>query len=219
MEPGDVSLLTAHLQGDRRAFEKLVHRHADSLFGYLMRICRNRQNAQDLFQQSFMKVHQRADTFKAQGNFKSWLFTIATRLAIDAARKAKRDEKRLTGFMYNSPSQNTLDSSNPDGTSDMNMRNSSPTAINSTAAGCSERNESNPLRMAELSEQRQLVRNALGQLPAGQRSAVVLTYYQGLSYKEASQVLGCSLGTVKTQIYRALRKLAQLLPEERGHGL
>ena len=216
MEPGNGSLLSAHMQGDQRAFEQLVRTHADSLFGYLMRICRNRQNAEDLFQQSFMKVHQRADTFKAQGNFKSWLFTIATRLAIDAARKEKRDKKLLDHYAYNLPSQSTLDSDNPNKTDNPTHRNISQTAADAVSVDCDEQNKCNPLKLAHLSEQKMLVRKALLQLPAGQRSAVVLTYYQGLTYKEAAYVLGCSLGTVKTQIFRALRKLAQLLPEGQG---
>ena len=213
MEPGNVSLLNAHIKGDQRAFDQLVRTHADSLFGYLMRICRNRQNAEDLFQQSFMKAHQRADTLKAQGNFKSWLFTIATRLAIDAARKEKREKKLLDHYAHNSPSQSTLESNNPGKTDDSSHREISQTAANAVSVDFHEQNKCNPLRLAHLSEQKMLVRKALLKLPAGQRSAVVLTYYQGLTYKEASQVLGCSLGTVKTQIFRALRKLAKLLPQ------
>ena len=184
MEPDKVSLPKAHLQGDQRAFEQLIRTHADSLFGYLMRICRNRQNAEDLFQQSFMNAHLKADTLEDPGKFKSWFFAIATRLAIDAARKEKRDKKLLDHYDHNRLSQSTL--------------------------------ETNPLKLAHLTEQKMLVRKALLKLPAGQRAAVVLTYYQGMSYKEASEALGCTLGTIKTQIFRALRQLAKLLPE--GHG-
>ena len=216
MEPGKVSLLSAHMQGDQRAFEQLVRTHADSLFGYLMRICGNRQNAEDLFQQSFMKVHQRADTFKAHGNFKSWLFTIATHLAIDAARKEKRDKKLLDDYAHNHPSRSTLQQNNPGRTGHPTFLTLSRNVADAVSVDYDEQNKCNPLKLAHLSEQKRLVRKALLQLPAGQRSAVVLTYYQGLTYKEAAHVLGCSLGTVKTQIFRALRKLAKLLPEGQG---
>ena len=60
------------------------------------------------------------------------------------------------------------------------------------------------------------MRQVIGVLPARQRATLILAYYQQLTYPEVAEVLGCSVGTVKTQMYRALRTLAQKLPEHSG---
>ena len=67
-----------------------------------------------------------------------------------------------------------------------------------------------------LNEQKAQLRRALAELPKRQRATLVLSYYQGLSYSEVAQVMGCSLGTVKTQVYRALRRLSKQLPDAAG---
>ena len=69
----------------------------------------------------------------------------------------------------------------------------------------------NPLDAAVQAERKVKLREALEHLPPRQRATLVLAYYQGLTYPEVAKTLGCSLGTVKTQMYRALRKLARLL--------
>ncbi len=73
-----------------------------------------------------------------------------------------------------------------------------------------------PSHEAVKAEQKELVRQALESLPARQKATLVLAYYQQLSYREVATVLGCSVGTVKTQMFRALRTLAQRLPDVSG---
>jgi len=65
-------------------------------------------------------------------------------------------------------------------------------------------------------EQKEQVRQAVESLPANQRATLVLAYYQQLSYREVAEVMGCSIGTVKAQMYRALKTLAQRLPDVSG---
>ena len=89
MEGLDESLVAAHLQGDPAAFRELVRRYGDGVLGYLFRMTGNRDQAEDLFQETFKRVHEKARTFRG-GSFKSWLFTIATRIAIDRLRRNKR---------------------------------------------------------------------------------------------------------------------------------
>ena len=85
----DKSLIDAHLQGDTTAFGELVRRHGDSLLGYLTRMTGSREQAEDLFQETFKRVHEKADTFRGS-RIKSWLFAIATNVAIDGMRKSRR---------------------------------------------------------------------------------------------------------------------------------
>ncbi|MHC4175230.1 MAG: RNA polymerase sigma factor, partial [Planctomycetota bacterium] len=181
METTDKSLLDAHRQGDKMAFEELLRRYGDIVLGYLMRMSGNREKAEDLFQETFKRVHEKAHTFRGTG-FKSWLFTIATRVAIDGLRR----RRRLQVVSLNQK----LDCANSSG--------------QESCAVVVADNSYEPSQEAIRAEQTQQVRQAVESLPAKQRATLVLAYYQQLSYPEVAEVLGCSIGTVKTQMYRAL---------------
>ena len=148
----------------------------------------NRSQAEDLFQETFKRVHEKAHTFRG-GHFKSWLFTIATRTAIDSVRR-----RRLAVVSL-------------DQTDDCDEENPSPV---STLA---DNNAADPADEAVKEEQKQQVRQAIETLPVKQRAALVLAYYQQLSYQEVAQVMGCSIGSVKTHMSRALAALARRLPD------
>ena len=193
MENTDKSLIDAHLQGDPIAFGELVRRYGDSLLGYLTRICRNREQAEDLFQETFRRVHEKAHTLRSS-QFKSWLYTIATRAAMDGFRRAKR--MRVVSLNQNL---------------DCDGENCPELGAVALADDCHD-----PSQEAVKAEQKELVRQALESLPARQKVTVIMAYYQGLSYREVATVLGCSVGTVKTQMFRALRTLAQRLPDVSG---
>ena len=193
METTDKSLIDAHRQGDKTAFEELVRRYADGVLGYLTRMSGNREQAEDLLQETFKRVHEKAHTFRGTG-FKSWLFTIATRVAIDGLRR----RRRLSVVSLNQK----LDCADGD--------------CRESGAAVLEDNSHEPSQEAIRAEQTQQVRQAVESLPAKQRATLVLAYYQQLSYPQVAEVLGCSIGTVKTQMYRALRTLAQRLPDISG---
>ena len=189
----DKSLIDAHIKGDTTAFGELVRRYGDSLLGYLTRMTGNREQAEDLFQETFRRVHEKADTFRGS-RIKSWLFAIATNIAIDGMRKSKR----LQVVSLNKK----LDCD------DGNCEELGAVAVAD--------NSYEPSQKAIVDEQKEQVRQALELLPARQRATLVLAYYQQLSYPEVAQVLGCSVGTVKTQMYRALKSLANRLPDISG---
>ncbi|MHC4356578.1 MAG: RNA polymerase sigma factor [Planctomycetota bacterium] len=193
MEITDKSLIDAHLQGDREAFGELVRRYGDSLLGYLTKICRNREQAKDLFQETFRKVHEKAHTLKTS-HFKSWLYTIATRVAMDSLRRSKR--VRMVSL------------NQPAGCDGDNCPELGAVALADETQ--------DPSAEAVKAEQKQQVRRAVESLPDRQRVTLVLAYYQGLTYREVATALDCSIGTVKTQMFRALRTLAQRLPDVSG---
>ncbi len=192
METTDKSLIDAHLGGDESAFAELVGRYGDGMLGYLTKICKNRSQAEDFFQETFKRVHEKAATFRG-GNFKSWLYTIATRVAFDTFRK----NKRLKFISLN----RVLDADSED--VDLSAMTADDTCPD-------------PHKEAEKKELMAQVRNALSKLPHKQRTTVVLAYYEKLTYAQVAEVLGCSVGTVKTQMFRALKKLAIYLPEFSG---
>jgi len=189
MDNTDESLIAAHCQGDKTAFGEIVRRYADNMLGYLTRMSGDREEAQDLFQETFRRVHEKAHTF-AGGAFKNWLFAIATNVAIDGLRRRKR--LRLVSL------NGKVDCDDSD--------EEFGTAI---AAD----NRCNPYDQAIKAEQAEKVRQAIELLPARQRATLVLAYYQQLSYGQIAEALGCSIGTVRTQMFRALRKLADRLPD------
>ncbi len=188
----DKSLIDAHIAGDETAFGELVRRYGDSVLGYLVRMTGNREQAEDYFQETFKRVHEKGYTFRGE-RFKSWLFTIATRVAIDGLRKQKRQPAV-------SLNQNA-------GCTDGNCSELGSVP----AADCCD-----PSQEALAAEQKEQVRTAVEELPTKQRATLVLAYYQQLSYPEVAEVLGCSTGTVKVQMSRALRTLARRLPDVSG---
>ena len=193
MEKTDKSLIDAHLKGEPAAFGELVRRYGDSLLGYLMRICQNRELAEDLFQETFKRVHEKAHTLRGN-QFKSWLYTIATRMAVDGFRRRK--QIRLVSL------NQKLDCD------DQNSKELGAVAVAEDG--------DDPSQETMKAEQKQQVRQALESLPARQRATVVLAYYQGLTHRQVAEVMDCSTGTVKRQMYRALRTLAQRLPDVPG---
>ncbi len=189
MEPTDEVLMMAYQHGETAALETLVRRYADPLLGYLTRMTSSRQSAEDVFQETFLRVHRKASSFRTSGRFKPWLYSIATHLAVDALRRReptvsleeKRDERNSLAERLPDPGRSPADA-------------------------------------AALADQQTRVREAIATLPPRQRATLVLTYFEGQSYPEAAATLGCSVGTVKTQMSRALRALARRLPEARPAG-
>ena len=186
----DRSLIDAHRQGDTTAFAELVRRYGDSLLGYLTRMTGSREQAEDLFQETFKRVHEKADTFRGS-RIKSWLFAIATNVAIDGMRR--RSRLRVVS---------------------LNQR------LDCADGKCEElgavtvaQNSCDPSQEVVRAEQKEQVSQVLELLPTRQRATIVLAYYQQLSYAEVAQVMDCSIGTVKTQMYRALKTLSQRLPD------
>ena len=135
-------------------------------------------------------MHEKAHTFRGP-QFKGWLFKIATRVALDGIRRGKR----IKAVSLNQQ----IDCDNP---------NSEQLGAVALAD-----NSCNPSEQALKAEQTEQVRQAIGSLPSKQRATLVMAYYQQLSYPEVAEVLGCSVGTVKTQMFRALKTLAHKLPE------
>ena len=184
----DKSLIEAHCRGDQKAFGEIINRYGDSVLGYLMRMTGDKEQAEDLFQETFKKVHEKSHTFKGS-ELKSWLFKIATNVTYDGFRKKQRAE--LLGLKVNFSNTNGDD------------------PVSNAAADSS----FNPSVATAKAEQVEQVRQAVESLPDKQKAALVLAYYQQLSYREVAIALDCSIGTVKTQMYRALKTLAQKLPE------
>jgi len=168
---------------DPAAFETLVHRYERELFGYLRRYLHDAEMAEDVFQATFFRIHLKRERFEDGRKLHPRLYTIATHLAIDAQRRNRRHRMA------------TLDRGRP-GDDDSSTLASTVVAHESTAD-----------EWLEDEETRDWLRSAVEKLPEPQRYVVQLIYQQGLKYREAAQVLGVPVGTVKSRMHSALMAL------------
>ena len=173
----DVELLKAIAARDEAALAQLYDRYRVILFGLLMRILNNREEAEDVLQEVFLQVWRRAADFdETRGRPFTWLVTLARSRGIDRLRTlAARERVAVAGARDEAE-------------------------VVSDAA-------SDTLR----SEQRDVVNNALAQLPDEQSQLLLLAYFDGLSQSEIAERLGAPLGTVKTRMRTGMMKLRELL--------
>jgi RNA polymerase sigma-70 factor, ECF subfamily len=183
----DQQIVEASQKGDRAAFEELVRRHGSSVLGYLTRVCGDQDQAEDCFQEAFGRALQNLHQVRPNG-FRAWLFRIATNVAMDGFRR--RNRVHMTSL-------DQTDESDGPGQGHSSVADPQP----------------GPAEAASGQERIAAVHRAVASLPDRQRATLVLVYFQGLSYTEAAEVLGCAVGTVKTQMSRALETLAERLPE------
>lgn len=176
-------LLNYRETGDRAAFAELVRRYERELYSYLRRYLGNAAAAEDAFQATFFQVHLKCRQFEAGRTVRPWLYTIATHQAIDAQRRSKRH--RMLSL-------------------DRKTRESDDVG---SLGELIESAENQPSGAVESEEQRRWTREAVDALPEGLRSVVVLVYYQGLKYREAAEVLGVPVGTVKSRMHTAIARL------------
>jgi len=171
------------VDGDPAAFESLVHRYEVELFNYLRRYLGSAEMAEDVFQATFLQVHLKSKQFEEGRRFRPWLYTIATHQAIDAQRRNKRH--RMISLDHRGSGEDDL------GTLVEMLAGSGRTADEEL----------------QDEEARAWVRSAVDRLPEQLKAALVLVYHQGMKYREAADVLGIPVGTVKSRLHSALLKL------------
>jgi len=185
----DESLFESYRAGDFSAFRSLVDRHHDDLMRFLTRLLSETTAADDVFQETFLQVHQAADTFDSSRRFRPWLFTIAANKARDYLRRKGR--------------RKTLDLSAPlDG--DRGDEGSSGTFVDLLEV----RVPSPDAAMNE-AETSRLVQQALDQLPHSLREILLLAYFQKLTYAQIASELEIPLGTVKSRLHSAVAEFAR----------
>jgi len=187
-ERSDEELFKLFRAGNATAFDALVHRYEGELFGYLNRYLRNRELAEDTFQNTFMTIYQKAENFEEGKKFKPWLYAIATNQAIDASRKRKRRQAI------------SLES---------DWSNGESTTKTGNLRDALESNNEKPDNPAIMGENKVQVRKAIDMLPENLRQVLLLAYFHEFKYQEISEVLGIPLGTVKSRLHAALEKFQQ----------
>lgn len=183
-------LLEYRVSGTPAVFEALVKRYERELYSYLRRFLGNSVLAEDAFQATFMQVHLKCELFDQQRKVRPWLYTIATNQAIDIQRRNRRH--RLV----------SLDRPN-------RIQHEELGSLLDLLGS----REIDPSTRLDQSEKRQWVREAVAALPEQLASAVRLVYFRGLKYREAADELSVPVGTVKSRLHSAVKRLGQAWEE------
>ena len=190
-DPSDEELLRRFNEGDASAFEELVRRYQRPVYNFILRSVRRRERADELMQDVFMKVVQRAGDFKGNSKFSTWLYTIARNLCIDHSRKMVfRRHKSLDAPGRSSPGEE------------------GPTLLDRTAS-----DDPDVDRAAIAKDLQRRIAEAVEELPEDQREVFLLRQVEGLAFKEIAAVVGVPENTVKSRMRYALGRLQRALSE------
>jgi RNA polymerase sigma-70 factor (ECF subfamily) len=184
----DQEIVVLARAGEEAAYRELIRRYERPLFSLLFRMVRDRELAEDLAQETFVKALNAIESYRPEFKFSSWIFKIANNAAIDHLRRRELDTLSLEG----SPQAET------------------PEAIEATALQIGGRQES-PLAEVEARELGGQIEAAIAQLRPEYRSCILLRHVEGRAYEEIADILNLPLGTVKTYIHRARNELRQAL--------
>lgn len=178
--------------GDDSGFEQLVKQHTGKIVGLAWRMVGNREEAEDIVQEAFLRLHRSLAEFRGESRIGTWLYRTTTRLAIDHLRR-ERLKRKLFFFRQD---------------------NDAPDPVEAASDG---RND--PGRDFQSQEMLLVLRKSLGKLSARQQAIFTLRHYEGLSLKEIADHLGIESGTVKAHLHRAVTQLRLDLADYREESL
>jgi RNA polymerase sigma-70 factor (ECF subfamily) len=188
----DADVAALAKEGREPAFRELVRRYERPVFSLIFRMVRDRETAEDLAQDTFIKVLNNIDRYRSEFKLSSWLFKIANNVTIDHLRRRQLATVSLDG----SPHAQTA------------------AEAQATSLDVESRGES-ALEAMETRELGSAIERAIGQLRPEYRSCILLRHVEGRSYEEIAATLDLPLGTVKTYIHRARLELREALGDLR----
>jgi RNA polymerase sigma-70 factor (ECF subfamily) len=184
----DEDLIAAFQQGDRDAFSLLVGRYKHPLVNFVYRFVGDYDQADDVVQETFIRLYQKADAYKPVAKFSTWLYTIAANLARTALRSRSRHG------MFSLHRKRTGEG---EGEREVEIRDDRYPAD----------------AMAEAALRQKIIQRALNELPEQYREVVILYDIQELSYEEICSITGMNMGTLKSRLNRGRTRLQELLKE------
>ena len=191
----DERLIELYCAGERGAFTALIKRYEQELFAFLFRFLGSRPAAEDVFQDTFLQIHLRAERFETDRQLKPWLFTIAANKARDYLRR----NKRHSNVSLDAPAPGSPGSSGSGGSS-----GGGTTFVDLMQAQTVQPDES-----LSTQEKQQMVRQVIENLPELQRQVLVLAYFHQLAYKDMADALDVPLGTIKSRLHAAVANFAK----------
>ncbi len=177
--------------GDVRAFEVLVTRHRRPVYNFIFRFVRDAAQAEDLLQETFLRLIKGADAYEKQAKFTTWLYTIARNLCVDASRRGKHRKAASLDAPINGEE---------DGAALIDLVAGGGPAVD---------------RQAISRELAVRIRRAVEALPDEQREIFLLREVNDLQFNEIAEIVGVPENTVKSRMRYALEKLREALEEYR----
>ena len=190
MEQSDLELVSRYRKGDQRAFELLVKRYQRKVYSLAYGIVHNPEDALDISQEAFVKVHRYIDKFKGSASFYTWLYRIVVNLCIDHLRRA--------GRAHNVEYDDAIDRSR---------------GVLAATAIVPSRQGTNPSAAYQDKEILHHVQAGLEQLSENHRAVIIMREIEGLSYKEMAKIMECSKGTIMSRLFHARKRLQAYLLE------
>ena len=183
----ELKLIRRVQAGDAEAFEKLMLAHEKAVFNLALRMTENREDAEDVSQEAFLKAYRSLSDFRGESKFSVWLYRIVSNVCLDfLRRKRRRPSASLTAeddegeeVQWDVPDERYT-----------------------------------PERLLERKLTQEAVRKGLAALPENQRKILLLREIKGLSYEEIGEVLDLDPGTVKSRIFRARNRLCAFLEQD-----
>ena len=182
----DSAVVAAFLGGEERAFQELVDRYQTRLLNFVYRTIGDREKAEDLVQEVFIRVYRHLHRFDASKKFSTWIYTIASNLAKNELRNRSRNPLVL----FQTIKKNWQDEERPLQFEDALSR---------------------PDDLYRKRHLRELVEEATSRLPEHHRQVFVLRELEGKSYEEIAEITNCNLGTVKSRLNRARNSFAEII--------
>jgi|SRR5687768_13683783 len=182
----DSAVVSAFLGGEERAFQELVERYQTRLLNFIYRTIGDRDRAEDLVQEVFIRVYRHLHRFDRSKKFSTWAYTIASNLAKNELRNRSRSP--LVLFQ-------TIQGTNEDEDRPLQFEDST----------------SRPDDLYRKRHLRELVEQTVAQLPEHHRQVFVLRELEGKSYEEIAEITDCNLGTVKSRLNRARTAFAAII--------
>ena len=184
----DEDLMLRYRNGDEDAFEMLYRRYEKPVFSFIYRILMSAVDAEDLCQETFLRLVKEKKNYQVSGNFKTWIFRIALNLCRDRLRRKKFRSHRSIDAPSLSQNGNINEFENA-------LSDPAPDQID-----CMEKNE-----------MKVLIQQAFAKLPEKQRTVVILKEYQALKFSEIAEIMKSPVGTIKSLNHRGHKKLKKIL--------
>jgi RNA polymerase sigma-70 factor (ECF subfamily) len=183
------ALIRAAQSGDSRAFEELVRLYDQSVLRLAMNLLRSPEDANDIFQEAFLRVYKNLHTFRFDCSFHTWLYRIVTNLCLDALRKRKVRKEEGTVVETREGTLDRMDTIEE------------------------ERADGNPQRRLLSRELQAKIRNVLADLTPRERMVFEMRHYEGMRLRAIGDVLGTSEEAAKNCLFRATQKMRAALGE------
>ncbi|MBE6425205.1 MAG: RNA polymerase sigma factor [Thermoguttaceae bacterium] len=170
--------------------EQLIRRYEHDLYHYLRHFLGDAQLAEDVFQSTFFQIYLKSSQFELGRKFRPWLYMVATNQAIDLQRRNKRHQHASL---------------------EKNVQISGEELEGISLLEILPSNVPSPEELIQKEESARQIREYIDRLPEQLRTVLILIYYEGIKYREVAEILAIPVGTVKSRLHTAIKKLALML--------